>query len=139
MQAVFSPLIAAVLLIHAVLGCCWLHACPAIDTQPTHHVAAHTCCHHEHSSQHEHEVPGQPCDCRWECHATCVYVAEKASVDAQQPVVDFLGLVPLLAIFQSADLDLAGDSARPSSSPVDSHLCAQPHVRLHILNQLWLI
>lgn len=145
MQAFFSPLIAVVLLIHAVLGCCWQHARQVIDTDHANLVTADACCTHGHSSQqgassqHDHSAPGQPCDCRWECHATCVYLAEKASFDSQLLAADFLGFVLPLAIFQPTDMELIGPGSSPGNSPGDSPYCAQPALRLHALNQLWLI
>jgi len=146
MQAVFSPLIAAVLLIHAVLGCCWQHAREVIDagisssdTGRSQQLTASDCCTHDHSSQHEHQAPGQPCDCRWECHATCVYLAEKASYDSQLLAADFLGFVLPLASFQPTDIELIGPGSSPGNWPGDSISYSQPALRLHVLNQLWLI
>ena len=113
----------------------------AIDTQHSNHVSASSCCTHEHSSQHDHRRPGQPCDCRWECHATCVYLAEKASFDSQLLAADFLGFVLPLAIFQPTDIDLVGSGIEPRE--FSGRRCrAYAHnlaLRLHALNQLWLI
>ena len=141
MQAFFSPLIAALLLIHAVLGCCWQHARQANSADHPNRVSA-SCCTHSHptgSTGHEHSAPGQPCDCRWECHATCVYLVDKASFDSQLLASEFLGFVLPLAIVQPADLDLIGLGSSPGKSPGDALSCAQPALRLHVLNQLWLI
>jgi hypothetical protein len=68
-----------------------------------------------------------------------VYLAEKASFDTQLLAADFLGLVLPVAIFQPTDIELLGSVSSPGNSPADSLCCAQPALRLHALNQLWLI
>lgn len=139
MQAFFSPTIAAVLLIHAVFGCCWQHARQAIVAEHPGSAAASACCPHGHASSHEHSVPGKPCDCRWECHGTCVYLAEKSSLELPLLVADLHGIAMLPAMSQSAELILVGQLSNGWGSNGSGPLCAQPPLRLHLLNQILLI
>ncbi|MBL9122402.1 MAG: hypothetical protein JNG90_02135 [Planctomycetaceae bacterium] len=137
MAALFSPTIAAVLLIHAVLGCCWQHARQAIAEAATNISVADTCCH-QHDAP-EHSAPQQPCDCRWECHATCVYLADKPTFEMQSLVAAFAGDLGLFAVPAPVDWATVGSRASRARAHESAALGARPPLRLHLLHQLLLI
>lgn len=96
MRAWFTNLTAALLFIHAVLGCCWHHAhecnrrgaghCGAPGATGFAQIAPEQLgC-----DDGDHGQPADPCRCKLECQGVCVYVApQKSSLDAGVTGTDF--------------------------------------------------
>ena len=149
MHAVLSILMAAALIVHAVLGCCWHHAhdCVRCDN-PIAHVPGLTaktsdqvaCCKHHHgagpeASEGQQEQPSQePCKCRFECRGVCAYLPpQKTQIDSPELVVafDYAIVAPMRAgvpIAPALSWELAGNLAN-----------VEPPLRLHLLHQMLLI
>jgi hypothetical protein len=125
MHAVVSSLMAATLLVHAVLGCCWHSRC---DQQQTKGAAC--CKHHEHCQDQE---PAKPCKCRVECHGVCTYLpTQKVQVDTPEVVVPF-DFVATLSFAVGADLASALREAVYLPDDIE------PPLRLHLAHQVLLI
>ncbi len=134
MQAVLSNLLAGLLFIHAVLGCCWhsTHVC-ALASPPeatSEHVCGHrhACCHHDQPA-----APADPCECRVECQGICTFLPpQKTQLDLTQIVapVEFLAVSPMIDAV--ADATTRGEQSC-------SHIPWQPPQRLHLMIQILLI
>jgi hypothetical protein len=134
MQAFTSNLIAVVLLSHAVLGCCWHNAQRLALADQQQSTIAPACCQHEHSGDHRDSHPGTPCDCRWECHAVCVYVPEESGLESSLAAfnAELVGVVAEPAVGDPSDCNVVhwiGDD--PASGA--------PAERLYLLHQILLI
>ncbi len=134
MQVLLSNSTALVLLVHALLGCCWHHA-PACHEPEAEPAAAVACCsHHQHAEDGCGHTPVEPCKCKLECHGICTYLPpQKTSLDAPELIVpfDFVALT-LATSHLSASPEASWDAAiSPGSSG-----CAH---RLHLLHQVLLI
>ena len=82
MHLLFTNLLAAAFLIHALLGCCRHHAftcspCKAVaESSP-----AKSCCHHRPASNDQ-QAPVNHKPCQYECQGHCVYLpTDKVQVD----------------------------------------------------------
>lgn len=133
MHTFFTNLMAGLLFIHTVFGCCWHHA--HSYAPPEHaaiHKASHCCHHHEHSAGSKHDET--PCQDRLECHGTCTYVApQKVQIDSPVATASF-ELAAVLAT--NADGLIApevphGWELLPNAT--------QPPLRIHLLHQILLI
>lgn len=127
MQSLVSLFTAAVLLAHAVLGCCWHHAhADEHGPDPAIELTATCCCHPEQPEQDQ-----APCESQ--CEGTCVYL-ESARVDfdlsAQAAAID--------AIIDAQSLAVAGDSVSPNYVATSESRIGPP-VRLHLFEQVLLI
>lgn len=132
MQAVTSSLIAALLLAHGVLGCCWQHV---HVFGANHHPAAAACdCCDCRDAAGEHDsAPVPPCDCRWECHALCVYVPERSSLES-----------PLAGVAEETSFLTAPVVRVEAGAQAGRWIGGQPPIgppgaRLHLLHQVLLI
>ena len=127
MQAFVSSLTAALLFIHAVLGCCWHHAHHSTAVVSR---AAHCCHHHQHSNDSKrHE---KPCQGEVECEGTCIYVVpQKVKIEAPQWIAfDLLALLPSIADHQI----VSARSCEVGWPPSDIAL----PLRTHLLHQVLL-
>src|SRR4051794_13157127 len=134
MRTVFSSLLCASLLIHAVLGCCWhdLHdknagvgAVASIETD--------SCCDHDHNNATDGHGPQSPCKGHPNCHGLCNYLpVQKSSFGKclDHVVIDFA--VGELATTASHASDL-------SFAPGAYEFCPPPPIRLHLFHQILLI
>src|SRR6476646_8390677 len=75
MRTVFSSLLCASLLIHAMLGCCWhdLHDAPAREASLPALAADANCCH-DHDATTDGNAPHAPCKGHPNCHGLCSYL-----------------------------------------------------------------
>src|SRR5436189_2369883 len=82
MRTVFSSLLCASLLIHAVLGCCWHDKHDeAGHNGATASAEADSCCDHDHDAATDGHGPHAPCKGHPNCHGLCNYLpVQKASV-----------------------------------------------------------
>src|SRR4249920_1206388 len=89
MHCVLTNLMAGLLFIHTVFGCCWHHAHSYAQTEQTAVRKSASCCqHHEYSSDSKHE--NAPCQGKLECHGTCTYVVpQKVQIDGPDAAVSF--------------------------------------------------
>jgi|SRR3954471_8736468 hypothetical protein len=124
MRSVFSSFVAASLLIHAAIGCCWHH--PHNDD---------TCCDDSQTSQSDHGQSGDHshAPCKDHCHGTCHYLpVQKTQLDriTIHTLLDFAAVVPAACEVPFAAQLRTGRT----------HLsAAEPPVRLHLFHQILLI
>jgi len=126
MQAFVASLTAAMLLLHAVLGCCWHHAhrCEhrLASAQPA------DCCHHL-PQDGDGQPENNPHSCPGECEGSCVYVVPgKVQIEAPQwTSIDFLAVLPLLADepWEAATSWEAACSVPDFAPPLRRHLLHQ--------------
>src|SRR4051812_915772 len=80
MRTVFSTLLCASLLIHAVLGCCW-HDMHDKDrgTGAVASVEADSCCDHDHDAATDGHGHHAPCKGHPNCHGLCNYLPVQKS------------------------------------------------------------
>jgi hypothetical protein len=133
MRIFFSSLVAASLLIHAVLGCCWHHAQDLSgcgDTVAEQAVDA-GCCHHDHGDQ-DHGQPSHA-PCKGHCQGLCTYLpVQKTQLDHQQlhAALDFAIIAPA-----TGDAQIAAGFCLARAHET----AAQPPLRLHLFHQILLI
>jgi hypothetical protein len=91
MRMIVSIVTAAMLLVHALVGCCCGHheSYAGICESTTQFESLSCgCCHHDHVSchdEHEHGRAPAPCKCKLECKATCIFLPpEKSHLDDGQ-------------------------------------------------------
>lgn len=134
MRAVFSSLVAASLLIHAAIGCCWHHAHDAecgneacAEQTASTDGGQHDDC--DSSSGHgDHHAP-----CKGHCEGTCHYLSvQKTQVEVIAPhlPLDFAAVIPATCDVHVAALVHAERSYES---------VAEPPLRLHLLHQILLI
>ena len=135
MRAFVSNLTVAMLLIHALVGCCRHHEHNCCESTIERDSLAAGCCHDDHASgDHEHEAPTPPGQNTFGCQGVCTYLPpQKVLIDAPQLVnsIDFLAIVPTTANGYAA----AGtfwDRTRVAQAP-------EPPLRLHLLHQIILV
>jgi hypothetical protein len=132
MRFLVSLITAVAFLAHATFGCCAHHQ----------HESAEACIHHEAScldqeaADHSHEssdsapedssCPGHQCN-----GSQCVFISNGKTVMPK------LTVAALLSICRTPFLTLSCDSL--STAVVDSGGLFDPHLRLHLLNQVLLI
>jgi hypothetical protein len=100
MNTFLSNLTAAMLVIHAMIGCCHHHwhradeaaAAPAIS------MACACCCHGEQAGDEE-QVPTEPCSGELQCQGVCTYLpSQKTAIDASPMASPFdYAVVPQIA------------------------------------------
>src|SRR6476660_7209119 len=80
MRTVFSSLLCASLLIHALLGCCWhdLHDTVACDGSLA-SLATDACCDHDHDAATDAHGHHAPCKGHPNCHGLCSYLPVQKS------------------------------------------------------------
>jgi hypothetical protein len=149
MQAFFAPVTAALLLIHAVLGCCWHPVQSACASEQSGSIVGHgnagivghgiagqgiagQCCGHCGEGEHRDSAPEQPCDCRVECHGDCVYLSEMTSLDSPLSLAswDYLPEV-------SGEVAILAELEHAAAHPPLINIA--PPLRLHLQNQILLI
>lgn len=134
MQVVLSNLMAAVLFIHAVLGCC-RHpslACASCNDPTAQASRAASCCKQHRSENGQGEQRQAPCKCKVECRGVCTYLPpQKTQLDCQPALLPF----DLLALNPAST---AGPSALPWEV-LRGSLALEPPLRLHLLHQILLI
>ena len=131
MNVILSMVMSGLLLIHAVLGCCWHHAhtCARHDSAAEHAEPLDTCCK-DHQCPAEHEGP---CNCRIECHGVCIYMtSQKVQIDCTQLVIPF----EFVAI-EGSFVD--PQAAKPLREALGRAIAALPPLRLHLFHQILLI
>jgi hypothetical protein len=133
MHAILASLMAAVVSIQALLGCCWHHARLCAQCEPAVKTVQPKACCHRHQAKATDE-PGQPkpCNCRIECEGLCTYLPpQKTHIDvAPLPVAfDCVAILPARAESHPAP------AWEPSGGPAP----AGPPLRLHLMHQILLI
>ena len=126
MHAFNSILVTSCLLAHALFGCCWHHS---------HDCVAHEAIAYSGGGCNDHGCPAkhsEPCNCRIECGAICVYLPiEKTVIDCSPVTFDLVATNPTLFRDESANL---------LSWELASGLAASaPPLRLHLLHQILVI
>lgn len=137
MRIIFASLVAASLLIHAVIGCCWHHA--QDEASCCNEVAAEQavdagCCHHDHGdrSSQEHGQPSHA-PCKSHCQGLCTYLpVQKSQLDHQQlqAALDFAIIAPA-----TGDAQMAAGFCFARAHETS----AEPPLRLHLFYQILLI
>jgi hypothetical protein len=132
MQAFIASLMAAVLFIHTIFGCCWHHAHACEHSPPIAISQPAQCCHHHHNGS-DSKQQHTPCRCNVDCEGACTYVVpQKVKVEAPQHIaIDMAAVLPSLA-GESVEVTAAWKAL---SSP--NHLA--PPLRAHLLHQVLLI
>lgn len=134
MHAVFTSLMAGLLFIHTVFGCCWHHAHSYGECQ---HALAEAsqpvkCCKHDHES--ESKLPQKPCKGHAECQGVCTYlVPQKVQIDFPQVIAPF-DLVAIPSVLTDAQI-----AAAARWELACCHTEIEPPLRLHLLHQTLLI
>lgn len=137
MHAFLSNLTAALLVIHAMIGCCHHHWHRDVECAAPATICAteSPCCDHLGGLGDADEQPSPPCNGELECHGVCNYVpTEKTEIDASSvdATLDLAATIPSLLDGRLASTTLSWDSAlAPHDSP--------PPQRLHLLLQILLI
>jgi hypothetical protein len=135
MPRMLASFTAGLVCLHALLGCCWLHAqrcalCPAEACQVAEHDG---CCSHDRSERPGGHESDDPCQCRIECQGVCVYLPpEKAQIDCSDLTISF-AICATPAWLDGSHMD--GLPGRPRGGWADS----VPPLRLHLLHQVLLI
>jgi hypothetical protein len=134
MHAAISSLISTILLLHAVLGCCWHHAHDCAGKA----VAVEGCaCHHacpNHQSSGDEPAPATPCPAERDCPGVWTYLpTERTQFE--------LPLLPTLLDALPTPSALADTSPPATPAWLDALFCtgAAPHVRLHLAQSVLLI
>src|ERR1700741_2834957 len=119
MRGFVSNLTAAMLIVHALVGCCRHHhhlaACgEEVEVCDTFSVDSCQCCHHDHAAKgqdgedHRDDGPAKPCGCKVECRSLCISLPpERNQVNAGQmlPSFDFMAVAPATAILVTHSAD----------------------------------
>jgi hypothetical protein len=141
MRAIVCNLMAALLLMHALVGCCRHHQHVAASHERVEAAesSATACCHHGHGccGQEEKQAPA-PCDCKLECKALCIYLPpEKCGVDAG----DLSLSIDLAFNHHPEGGSAAIEAAAENSAWEYTRACVapEPPVRLHLLHQIILV
>jgi hypothetical protein len=135
MHALLSNLLAALLLTHAVLGCCWHHGHRCAD-RPTAAAsgACQAACRHDHCGDDEHQ-PATPCPATSQCAGICTFLpTSKTQVRPHLPVVPWE-----IASNASGYVTLPQHSLPPAARWICGLSDAAPPLRLHALHHLWLV
>ncbi len=138
MRTFVSNLTAAMLLVHALVGCCRHpeHSHTSCENTEFSDSLATDCCRHDHEpSSHKDEQPFSPCDCQFKCKALCIFLPpEKTLVDARQTVL----CIDVVAIASCAANGYAPSAHRYWSAESVLH-GLEPPLRLHLLHQIILV
>jgi hypothetical protein len=136
MHSIVTSSTAAMLLVHALIGCGWQHGrhCPQCDTSAAMAVQSTTCCDHEHGTSEPSSPTSAPCNCRFECQRLCISLPpQKTHVDVSQLTMPFG--------FVATDCSAMSDPlASPASwERASERSTAEPPLALHLLHQSLLI
>lgn len=140
MRTLVSNLTAALLLVHALVGCCRHHE---HDHTASGHIEAveslaATCCHDGDSFCVHDEEPApapSPCNCKLECMALCIYLPpEKYVVDAGDLLLSF-DILPI----GDACTGIEAAAASRCGDCKTTYWAWEPPLRLHLLHQIILI
>jgi hypothetical protein len=132
MHAAISSLISAILLLHAVLGCCWHHVHDCAGKSVA--VEGCRCGHHGDGSSGDEHAPATPCPAERDCPGVFVYLPTERSQVELPLLTTPLALVPTPCV-------LADTSTPASPAWLDALFCTgvAPHVRLHLAQSVLLI
>jgi hypothetical protein len=137
MRTFVSNLTAAMLVVHALVGCCRHHdhlfvGCDSTERSDS---LVADCCHADRApAGHSEERPFAPCDCKLECKALCISLPpEKSLLDAGEsvPCIDVVAVASARGSIFSSTAHAYRGATR------DIH--ASPPLRLHLLHQIILI
>jgi hypothetical protein len=136
MQAVFSNLLAGLLLIQALTGWCDRSPlnCASSNADASSSIEDTACCQHDSCPAADTDSPADPCSGNGECHGICIYVSSpETRIDTTQMTlpIDFAAIVPASVdchVVSSLALDSLWRSA-----------ISEPPLRLHLLHQIILI
>jgi len=136
MQAVFSSLLAGLLLIQALTGWCDRSPlnCASSNADAACSIEETACCQHDCCPAGETDSPADPCSGSGECHGICIYVSSpETRIDTTQIAlpIDFMAILPASVDFHVVSA-LALDSVWHSA-------ISEPPLRLHLLHQIILI
>jgi hypothetical protein len=138
MRAILSNLTAAMLLIHALIGCCrhHEHRCVAGDRAAEGISLTSGCCHCNHSGCHQQsETPPHPDNCNLGCHGVCSYLPpQRTLVDAPQLIVA-LDILPVDPALVSGYMVPAG----ACRERINGNPASTLPLRLHLLHQIILV
>lgn len=135
MRNILSNLIAALLLVHALVGCCRHRDHQAADNRcPEVSAPAHSCCGHA-GCEREKSQPPTPCKCKIECHSLCVYLPPQKGVVTSSSLALFVNFAGAGTEFVTVDIPTASGLERWQAE----HFALQPPIRLHLLHQIILI
>lgn len=138
MRVIACNLMAAMLLVHAMVGCCRYHRHETAhrDGAAADERLAAGCCHHgDGCCGHEEQPSPAPCDCRMECKALCIYlppercVTDAGDLSRAMDVVCALDMLGLRTAVEAA-------AAKPIGDRAWAHTALEPPVRLHLLHQI---
>ena len=138
MRRYVSSLTTAMLLVHALVGCCRHHDHHRIMCDRTEFSDSLVggCCHQDDATpRHDDERPFAPCDCRLTCKALCVSLPpEKTLIDAGQsvPSIDVMTAASIAATVHAPTALSYCDGRRVCRAP-------EPPLRLHLLHQIILV
>ena len=136
MQAVFSNLLAGLLLIQALTGWCDRspHACASCRPVTADLVQIDDCCRHDACPVGETGSPTDSCPSKTECHDICIYVpSQEMRIDTTQVA---LPVSFMAAMSATADAEIV---ASLSLDTLWHYAISEPPVRLHLLHQIILI
>ncbi len=141
MHALIASLMAWILFIHALLGCCWhhAHAWHASIDPASRVVKVIPCCGHQHAGKHQTEDRNQeqpPCPCPVErCVGVCTFLPPaKTLAETQLVEAPFDLSAPYLL-----PVAVIADGFTRTWDCLAGPLESQPPVRLHLLHQILLI
>lgn len=141
MRAIVCNLMAALLLVHALVGCCRHHEHSAAryeqaDSALSTEIA---CCHHDHNCFGTETTPAPaPCDCKLECKSLCIYLPpERCVVDAGDLSLPFDVATVQHDSWTSAAIEAAAASSFWEYTRAFND--TKPPVRLHLLHQIILV
>jgi hypothetical protein len=139
MRTIVTSLTAAMLLVHALVGCCRHRE---QDCASCHRIAlsgrslATHCCHDDHAAcSEEGDRPIAPCKCKLECRALCISLPpEKTLLDAGElaPCGDVVTAAGRAATICSSAADGYSGAEQAAQAP-------EPPLRLHLLHQIILV
>jgi hypothetical protein len=134
-NAITSSLMSVLLVIHAMLGCCWHHAHACVGQEASAQPTAHgsSCCQHHDCPQRQ-EQPAAPCGCKIECQGVCIYLpTQKVLIDNS----------PLAVAFEFAAVDRTLDGSHVPTAisweVASGAIASSPPLRLHLMHQILLI
>ena len=141
MRAIVCNLMSALLLVHALIGCCRHreHNAAQHERIEAAQASATACCHHGHGccGDETKQAPA-PCHCKLECRSLCIYLpTEKCVVDAGDLRLSIDFALNHHGEFASAAIEsMAASSFWEYARAYDD---TEPPVRLHLLHQIILV
>lgn len=146
MHSVLTHITAGLLLVHALLGCCWHHAHGCSRCRPAAASASPACSHagckhhnerdqarHSDRPNHDDKVPKAPCKCPTECQGVCTFLPpQKVQVARSHAPLPF-DFIAAATVAPDSQLQ-AG-----TRQTLCGLLKPEPPLRLHLLQQILLI